>query len=98
MPQDYSKWSYDRILKLLDNNSTKSGTFNQSSFKTDIGQRVQGGQVLTRSQIGGKSLGGGFCAGVCMDWARRILLSPSSRASSFLTHGYDAMPGGKRPG
>jgi hypothetical protein len=47
-------------------------------------------QVLSTT-TSGKSLGGGYCSGVCMDWIRRVLFSSMDRDKSFLTYGYEAL-------
>lgn len=92
---DYKAMSYQQIADLLEGYGSRIGAFNQTTFRTDIGQRVAGTQILTKASFGGKSLGGGYCAGVCLDWARRVLLSKPNRGASALTYGYDKMKAGQ---
>lgn len=53
---------------------TDRGQFNQSTFR---------GTVI---QYGDTDLTGGYCAGVCLDWTRRVLLSASNRDAKYLTY------------
>lgn len=92
---DYKAMSYQQIADLLEGYGSRIGAFNQTTFRTDIGQRVSGTQTLTKATFGGKSLGGGYCAGVCLDWARRVLLSAPNRDASALSYGYDKMKAGE---
>jgi hypothetical protein len=64
---------------------------NQTKFQEEMGQSAG----FIQSASSGQSLGGGYCAGVCLDWARRVLLSPQTRSQSFLNYGYDAMKEGR---
>lgn len=59
----------------LESLGTALSTFNQSSFRGST------------TQVGGTSITGGYCAGVCLDWMRRALLSQPNRDQKFL--GYE---------
>jgi len=53
---------------------TPQGAFNQGSFRTS-------------ASAAGKDLTGGYCAGVALDWCRRVLLSRADRDPKFLNYG-----------
>ena len=53
---------------------TDLGKFNQNAFRGDV------------VAFGDTDLKGGYCAGVCLDWTRRVLLSASDRDAKFLTY------------
>src|SRR5262245_21239146 len=53
---------------------TDLGNFNQTDFRGK------------HDQIEGVELRGGYCAGICLDWTRRVLLSPPGRDSTYLTY------------
>ena len=53
---------------------TDRGQFNQSTFR---------GTVI---QYGDTDLTGGYCARVCLDCTRRVLLSASNRDAKYLTY------------
>lgn len=97
---DYSKMGYTAIANLLaggggEKTPRRIAKFNQTTFRKDIGQRTTDKGTFIQSGIGGKPLGDGYCAGVCLDWARRTLLSPSTRAANFINYGYEDMAAGK---
>ena len=60
----------ERLVSL----GTDLGEFNQSAYR---------GKEVT---IDGTDLKGGYCAGVCLDWARRVLQSASNRNEKYLSY------------
>src|SRR5262245_26118870 len=90
---NYEAMSYEQIADLLEGFGSKIGGFHQTTFRTDVGRRVSPTPIHT--EVNHKSLGSGYCAGVCLDWARKVLLSRQSRDASALTYGYDKMLDGK---
>jgi hypothetical protein len=50
------------------------GDFNQGSFRKGI------------PDVGGVDITGGYCAGVVLDWARRVLQSDSNRDAKYLSY------------
>lgn len=92
---DYSRDAYSKALAKLTGYGSKIGSFHQGTYRTDIGVHAIGdGRVEYRSEIGGQGLGGGYCAGVCLDWIRRVLFSRPDRDSGYLTYHYEAIESG----
>ncbi|MEJ8847599.1 YopT-type cysteine protease domain-containing protein [Variovorax rhizosphaerae] len=87
---NYSLKTPAEIAALLAQHGATIGSFNQTKFQEELG--VRGGNIV--AGVGGQSLGSGYCAGVCLDWARRVLLSQPGR-ENFVTYGYDAMRAGR---
>lgn len=95
---DYSGKEKDQVPGLLKSKGSQISEFDQGTFRTDVGVRSVDGKNLIQSKSGGKELGGGYCAGVVLDWARRVLLSAPTRDEGFLTYGYSTMQSGKGTG
>jgi hypothetical protein len=57
-----------------------------ASLGEDLGNFNQGEFRGTTATVDGADLTKGYCAGVCLDWARRVLLSGSGRDARFLTY------------
>lgn len=77
----------------------KIAGFNQSTFKDEIGRDYTSEtEYLTKSSVGGRPLGSGYCAGVCLDWLRRVLNTGWTMRSDELTYNYESIkrdiPGG----
>jgi hypothetical protein len=92
---NYKLNTYSQIVGLLKAQGTQIGEFNQSSFREDVGKRITQEGTFVKSSVGGKSLGNGYCAGVCLDWARRVLLSTKALDERRLTYGYSTIKGGQ---
>jgi hypothetical protein len=89
MPENYAAKSMEEIDQLLKDLGAKIGGFNQGKFRKDVG--MKSGTIHETSSRRTKclSLGGGYCAGVCLDWARRVLLSGPNRDQAFLNYNND---------
>ncbi|HEY1756937.1 MAG TPA: YopT-type cysteine protease domain-containing protein [Bryobacteraceae bacterium] len=64
----------DDLKKIGGEVEVQHGAFNQRSFRGDT------------VSVDGVSLTGGYCAGVVLDWARRVLLSASDRDQKYLNY------------
>jgi hypothetical protein len=74
-----------KFAKLLEANGlSEIGEFNQGTFRTKLGSEKV-------THIGNKPLDNGYCAGVCMDWIRRVLQSKSDRDQRYLSYYYKAL-------
>jgi hypothetical protein len=91
---DYSAMTYQQKSSALAALGSRIGAFNQGSFRTDVGVRNRQFQ----SSIGGSSMAGGYCAGVCLDWIRRVLLSGANAQQGRLTYHYDSLIAGGAAG
>jgi hypothetical protein len=92
---DYSNKDADKVPGLLKDKGSPIGEFNQTSFRKDVGVRSAGGENKIQVSVAGKELGGGYCAGVALDWARRVLLSSPTRDEKFLSYGYSTIKKGE---
>jgi Yersinia/Haemophilus virulence surface antigen len=79
----------------LRNLGSQIGAMNQSNFREKLAVPV-GKSAVDRSVYMNKALGGGYCAGVCLDWIRRVLLSQPERDERYLTYQYENLAQGKR--
>jgi hypothetical protein len=50
-------------------------------------------KVLPTMKLGKADLGAGYCAGIALDWARRVLQSGPDRDASYLSYSTDRSPG-----
>ena len=57
-----------------------------ASLGADLGTFNQGDFGSNYSSIAGVNPADGYCAGVCLDWTRRVLQSASSRDARFLNY------------
>lgn len=92
---NYSTKTYNEIAGLLTAQGSRVGTFNQGTFSGTLGVKTSStGTQTTNTGVGGRSLGGGLCAGVCLDWIRRVLLGRPDRDASSLTYKYETLQAG----
>lgn len=89
---DYSNDTYEQTQARLKKYGTEIGSFNQSTFRTKLASTVI--EVIP-TVSGDKSLAGGYCNGVLLDWVRRVLLSQAKQNQAFLTFHSDALKEGK---
>lgn len=68
------------------------GVFDQDQYRTKLA--VKDGKIL--SSVSGAQLGGGFCNGVCLEWARRVLRRPGERSADSLTYRYEQLEANKK--
>ncbi len=87
---DFSKDSYQVALSKLKGLGSVIGEgFNQVSFRTELAVKpTNDGKFEYYSSIGDKTLGNGYCSGVCLDWIRRVLLSKPEKSNDagYLTY------------
>jgi hypothetical protein len=91
---DYSGESYSQAMGRLTGFGTAINQFNQGTFRDRAVHTTTEGR-FTQAGVGGRSLGDGYCAGVCLDWVRRVLLSTADRDASFLNYGYTQLKAGE---
>ena len=85
MPTDYSKDDYNKTVDLLTGYGARIAKFNQGEFQTKAISKS--GQTVTH--YNNKSLGGGYCAGVSLDWVRRALLGGQKASNAdYLSYKY----------
>lgn len=80
---DYSADDHGTALARLTGFGNVIGAFHQGSFRTEIGVTVDGRYI---NAVGGRPLGNGYCAGVCLDWIRRVLMSGPDRDQRYLSY------------
>jgi hypothetical protein len=85
----------DKVPDLLKAFGSAVGEFSQGEFRTKYAVSV-GRSPIDKSNYRAQGLGGGYCAGVCLDWIRRVLLSRPERDERYLTYQYANLKSGRR--
>jgi len=85
----------DKVPDLLKGFGSAVGEFSQGEFRTRYAVPV-GRSPIDKSNYRAQGLGGGYCAGVCLDWIRRVLLSRPERDERYLTYQYANLKSGRR--
>jgi hypothetical protein len=65
----------------------QGAAFNQGSFRVGVGVASSVRHRLDKSTVEGADITGGYCAGVALDWCRRVLLSGPDRSETSLSYG-----------
>lgn len=79
----------DTIRNLLAAQGSLIGKFHQLKFNDATANRK-----TVASSIGLRPLGGGYCAGVALDWVRRVLLSAENRDVAYLNYRFEGIVDG----
>ncbi len=80
----------DTIRSVLAAQGALIGKFQQLKFNEATANRKS-----ISSSIGLRTLGGGYCAGVALDWVRRVLLSAENRDPAYLNYRFEGIVEGK---
>ncbi len=80
----------DTIRSVLAAQGALIGKFHQLKFNDATANRKS-----ISSSIGLRPLGGGYCAGVALDWVRRVLLSAENRDAAYLNYRFEGIVEGK---
>lgn len=77
----------------------QGAAFNQGSFRVGVGVAPSTQHRLGKNTVEGADITGGYCAGVALDWCRRVLLSGPDRSETSLSYGgqhykYPTVPSG----
>ncbi len=80
----------NNIRNLLAAQGSLIGKFHQLKFNDATANRK-----TISSSIGLRTLGGGYCAGVALDWVRRVLLSAENRDAAYLNYNFEGIVDGK---
>lgn len=79
----------DNIRDLLAKQGSMIGKFHQLKFNDATAK-----QKTVQTTVGLRTLGGGYCAGVTLDWVRRVLLSAENRDQAYLNYSYEGIVDG----
>lgn len=80
---DYSADDHGAALAKLTGYGNVIGAFHQGTYRTELGVNAS---RQYHDSVGGKPLGSGYCAGVCLDWIRRVLMSGANRDERYLSY------------
>ena len=81
----------DNIRDLLAKQGSMIGKFHQLRFNDATANKK-----TVQTSGGLRPMGGGYCAGVALDWVRRVLLSAENRDQAYLNYHYEGIVEGKQ--